>query len=148
MKKSSRSAYPHIRLLVENLLFVILETMPLIISTLLKYKTVTLTVRNQTTAFGVSDTNHAVGHIRALDVLSENAPNLIYLLAQIWHVINRNIRLAIQYQRVRSVGKVHRNDAGNINLFAGWQRGVWGRRLAVWGRCLARTSAAPQTGDK
>ena len=115
--------------------------MPLSVCSLLKHKTVTFTVCNHTTAFGVSDTNDAIGHIRALDVLPENAPNLINLLAQIWHVVNRNIRFAIQYQRVRSIGKVHRSDAGNINLLAGWQRGVWGR-------CLARTSAAPQTGDK
>ena len=115
--------------------------MPLTVCSLLEHKSVTLAVCNQSAAFGMGDTNYPIGHASSLDILPKNAPNLIYLLAQIWHVRNRNIRLAIQDKRILAIGKVHRNNAGNLNLLTRWQRGKWRRRLAG-------TSTAQQADKK
>ena len=97
--------------------------MPLTVGALFKYKTEALAVRHQAAPFGMSDANHTVGHACSLGVLPENAPNLINLLAQIRLVIDRNVRLAIQNQRTRAVGEVHRPNARNLDLLARWQCG-------------------------
>jgi hypothetical protein len=63
------------------LLLFILKAVPMTVCSLLKNKTIALAVRHQSVAFGMSDANHAVGHVFSFDVLLENTPNLIYLLA-------------------------------------------------------------------
>jgi hypothetical protein len=128
-----------VRALIGNLPLIVLETMPLTISALLKSKSVTLSMSNQSASFRVTNANHAAGQVGALDFfLKQRRPNLVNFLSQIYHIANRNICLAIQYQRIPSAREVHRNDARNSNLLAGWERGFSRRGLP-------RTSAAAQT---
>ena len=112
--------------------------MPLTVSSLLENKTVSFALRYESAALGMGNANHAIGHASALDVLAEHAPNLIDLFSQTRHVVNWNVRLAIQNHRVCPVGEVHRHGAGNPDLLARWQGGE--RRGWARASCAAKTN--------